>query len=123
MSGEYEVVLSPVAIRAVLTVPKTDRRKLADALRTELMNGPNADKELKLELDWNAQAHADPSANVDRIIYTATPLSHAGCTAVHRPMTEAELKQLRREQGRLMADQGFYIIDILPAESAFSRPP
>ena len=83
------------------------------------MNGPYADREFKFESD--AQVDADPNSNVNRIIYTATPLSFGGYTAIHRRMTDTELKRLQREQGRSVTDQGLYVVDILPAMSAFSR--
>jgi hypothetical protein len=34
---------------------------------------------------------------------------------------EEELRRLRREQGRSTAARGLYVIDILAAESAFTR--
>ena len=46
----YEVVLGPTAIRVVLGLPDpADRKELADALRTQLLNGPNAHNELKFD--------------------------------------------------------------------------
>jgi hypothetical protein len=114
----YEVTLGPAAIRVVLGL--RDRKELADALRTELVNGPNADKELSFDSDGNAQTDPDMPSG---LAYTATPLSFDGYTALHRPMTPAELARLRREQGRPVADRGFYVLDILSAESGFTRGP
>jgi len=118
----YEVTLGPAA-QAVLSLPDpSDRKELADALRTELVNGPNADKELELtagEIGLTEMGMGMP----DDTVYRATPLSFGGYTAIHRPMTEEELKRLQGEQGRPVAADGFYVADILLAESAFSRRP
>jgi hypothetical protein len=112
----YEVVLGPAAIRALLSLPDPgDRKELATAVRTELIDGPNAHNELRF--DDTLRAYSDLS----RAPYTATPLSFAGYTAVHRRLTREELERLRREQGRPTAGQGVYVIDILRAESAFTH--
>src|SRR6266852_5439264 len=116
----YEVVLGPAAIRTVLSLPDPgERKELADALRTELINGPNAHNELRF--DDAVRTYPDRGAGPDNVVYTATPLSFAGYTAVHRRLNKEELKRLRREQGRSTARQGLYVIDILRAESAFTR--
>ncbi len=116
----YAVTLGPAAVRTIEGLPDLDRRKLASALRTELANGPNTVKEITF--DSSVRTDVDPGASPDKVFYTATPLSFAGYTAVHRPMTGEEIERLRLEQGHSMATWGFYVIDILPAESAFSRP-
>lgn len=116
----YEVVLGPTAIRVVLSLPDpSDRKQLADALRAELINGPNAHNELRF--DEAVRTYSDRGGGPGKMIYTATPLSFAGYTAVHRRLTKEELKRLRNEQGRSTARQGVYLIDILRAESAFTR--
>lgn len=121
MRATYEVTLGPSAIRVVLGLPSLqDRKELADALRTELVDGPNADKELRFDSDGNAQT--DPRVP-SRVVYTATPLSFDAYTALHRPMTGGELSRLRREKGRPVAGRGFYVLDILSAESGFTRGP
>jgi hypothetical protein len=115
-TNAYEVVLGPPAIRAVVSLPDpADRKELGAALRTELMDGPNAHNELRF--DKTLRVYSDRA----RAPYTATPLSFAGYTAVHRRLTGEELRRLGREQDRLTAGQGVYVIDILPAESAFIR--
>ena len=114
----YEVTLGPAAIRVVLGM--RDRKELADALRTELVDGPNADKELSFDSDGNAQT--DPGLP-SGMVYTATPLSFDGYTALHRPMNGNELARLSREQGRPVSERGFYVFDILSAESGFMRGP
>lgn len=116
----YAVTLGPAAIRTIKGLPDLDRRRLACALRTELANGPNTAKEIRFDSD--VRTDTDPGANSEKVFYTATPLSFAAYTAVHRPMTEEEIERLGREQGHSMATRGFYVVDILPAESAFSRP-
>ena len=113
----YEVALAPAAIRLFRRL--RIQPALAEALETELANGPNNGNEIRF--DSYVRGGVYPGASQDDVFYTATPLSYAGYTAVHRPMTEDEIERLRREQGRAMARQGFYVIDILPAESAFSR--
>jgi len=119
MCAAYVVTLGPAAIRMILSSP--DPLELGEALSVELMNGPNAAAEVRY--NGNAEvcsALALPSGT----IYTATPLSYNGCTAFHRPMTGAELIRLAREQGgSQIAGQGYYVLDILSAESAFVRRP
>lgn len=104
----YEVTLGPAAKRAVLGLrTESDANGLADALRQELADGPNADKQYEF--------------NVADKTYTATPLSFDGYTAVHRPMARGELRRLGREERRRVADRGFYVLDILRAESGYLR--
>lgn len=124
MSDAYEVTLGPAAERFVLALrwPK-DRADLADALRQELGgDGPNSDKEFRFDSYGNAVTSADPGAP-DGAVYTATPLSFKGCTAIHRPMTRAELQRLRRELGHSVARTGVHVFDILRPDSAYSRRP
>jgi hypothetical protein len=118
MSGRYEVILGPAAIRTTLGVSDADRKELADALRTELMDGPNADKEVGFDADLRPCVHSDRGR-----VYTGTPLSFGAYLAVHRLMTKEELKRLRREQGRRVAAVGFLVFDILHPASAFARRP
>lgn len=118
MNAVYEVALGPAAIRVILNVP--DKGRLIDSLRTELVDGPNKDKELKF--DRYAQIWQDPSTP-GGLIYTATPLSCDGYTALHRLMSIGELNRMAEERGRRVADQGVYVLNILPAESAFLRRP
>lgn len=115
----YEVVLAPAAIRTLLSLPEPgDRKELAAALRTELLDGPNASSEFRF--DSHVSAYSDHRAGQGKLVYTATPLSFGGYTVVHRQMTTEELKRLREEQGRSTARSGVYVIDILSAESAFT---
>lgn len=116
----YEVVLGPAAIRAVLNLPDPgDRKLLAAALRTELINGPNAQYEYTFESD--IRNYSDRGAGPKPVTYKAIPLSFAAYTAVHRSLTVAELRRLKREQGRSGPGRGFYVVDILAAESGFTR--
>jgi hypothetical protein len=122
VNGSYEVVLGPAAKRAVLGLPLAkDRDRLADALRVELSDGPNADKEYQFDPYDGGRDYIDRSASV-QTVYTATPLSFDGYIAIHRPMVKEELQQLRREQSHA-ARRGFYVLDILPADSGFTRRP
>jgi hypothetical protein len=57
------------------------------------------------------------------VVYTATPLSFQAYTVVHRALTKDELDRLAEEQDRSTHDCGRYVIDILPAELAFTRRP
>ena len=107
MSATYEVVLGPEAIRAVRDLPYLDRRKLGRALRSELVDGPNAASEYMFDYG-KAQ-------------YTATPLSFKAYTAIHRPLTGGELARLSQEQGRPAHGRGFYVIEIRSGVSAFTR--
>lgn len=119
----YEVVLGPAAIRTIRSMSNADLVRLATALRTELSNSPNASNEIRFDSDVRTYEGADADAGPGGAAYTATPLSFGAYTAIHRPMTDDEISQLRREQSGPIADQGFYLIDILPAEAAFSRGP
>jgi hypothetical protein len=120
MDGAYEITLGPAAIRTMLELRDPgSRRNLANALKAELMNGPNSRVEFRFDPD-GGEAYADRT-RPGGIIYTATPLSFNGYTALHRPMKAGELRRLRNEQGRAVAVSGFYVVDILPAESAFSH--
>ena len=106
------------AIRTTLGVSDADRKELADALRTELLDGPNSDKEVGFDADLRPCVHSDRGR-----VYTGTPLSFGAYLAVHRPMTKEELKRLRREQDRRVAAVGFLVFDILHPASAFARRP
>ena len=121
MNAVYEVTFGPAAIRTFQSLGGR-ARLLAEALLTELADGPNADKEveLKFDSDGNCEFLTSPAAHVGDI-YTATPLSFDAYTALHRQMDHYELWRLEREQGRPVADRGFYVLDILPPESGFSR--
>ena len=119
VNNAYEVALGPPAIRVILGLRDPgDRNALGHALRTELINGPNA--HIEYMFDSDLLACSDPDAGQDGSVYTATPLSFAGYTAVHRPLTREELTRLEQEQGSSAAPVGFYVIDVLPAESVFT---
>jgi len=123
VNDAYEVALGPAAIRTVRSLlDQDDQDELDYALRAELMDGPNADKELRFDSAGNARVYIDPGVP-SSVVYTATPLSFDAYTAVHRPMTADELTRVSKEQGRQTAGCGFYVVDILPAESAFTRGP
>jgi hypothetical protein len=117
-SPKYEVILGPAAIRAILGMSSPGEHiKLATALRAELAGGFCTGKEVRLDADGNPCL---PGALVlpGEKVYTATPLSFRGCTALHRPMTGEELDRLQREQGRPVAGRGFYVIGLLDGLSA-----
>jgi hypothetical protein len=114
----YEVVLGPAALRVVMVLRGADRVELANTLRTELCEGPNAAREIQLRFD--ADEIFEPG--VPGGVYTVTPLSFNGYSAIHRPMGQHELMRLRQERSRAVNGRGCYVIDILPAESAFRRP-
>lgn len=122
MNGSYEVVLGPAAKRAVLGMRLAkDRDRLADALRVELADGPNAGKEYQFDCNDSSRDYADRGASA-HTAYTAIPLSFDGYIAIHRPVSKEELQRLRREQGSA-ARRGFYVLDILPVDSGFTRRP
>jgi hypothetical protein len=115
-NSAYEVTLGPAAIRTIQTLPDPDdRTDLGFALRTELVAGPNADKEIRL--DSKGRRLSGETADSADMVYTATPLSIQAYTAVHRPMTKDEIDRLREEQGRSTYDCGLYVVDILPARA------
>jgi hypothetical protein len=114
----YEVVLGPAAIRVVLSLPDpVIRRRLADALQAELIDGPNAHNEFR----FDDASYSDRGVGPGQVVYTATPLSFAGYTAVHRRLTRDELDRLHRELDGPTATLGVYVFDLLRAESAFTR--
>jgi len=116
----YEVVLAPAASRVIVGLRRADQEGLDQALAAELRNGPNAAKEVRF--DSSIDADVMPS-EAEHAVYTATPLSFCGYTALHRPMTPTELDRLAKQEDRATADEGYYVIDILPAETAFRRWP
>ena len=109
MSTRYEVTMGPAATRAVLSLPHADRKGLADALRTELLNGPNADKVVSFDA-------------ADRV-YSSIPLTFDAYVAVYRSLTQDELRKLGRQERRRAAATGFYILEILDPGTAFRRGP
>jgi hypothetical protein len=121
MSTEYEVMPGPAAIRTILGLSDPERKELTYSLLTELLDGPNADKEVRFDGDMRACDHH--TCGPDDVVYTATPLNFGAYVALHRRMTREELKRLRRDQGRKVAGSGFYVLDILPPGTAFTRGP
>jgi hypothetical protein len=115
MSHKYEVVLEPAANRTVLGLQDPERKELAEALRTELLDGPNAAKEVGFDGDMR-RIHSDKG-----VVYTGTPLSFHAYLAIHRPMTADELRRLRRQEGRRVAERGCFVVDILHPATAFTR--
>lgn len=116
----YEIVLAPAAQRAVAGMPAAARKGVTAALEKELVDGPNA----AVEVRFGSSMWADDEPRPDDVVYTATPLSFGGHTAIHRPMTSAELSKRARQAGQGGERNGravFYVIDVLSAESAF-RP-
>jgi len=107
MGATYEVVLSPAAIRAIRSLQYQDRRSLGRALRSELVDGPNAASEYEF--------------HYGKYAYTATPLSFKAHTAVHRPLSSSELARLSRDRHRPVRSQGFYVVEIRSGVSAFTR--
>ena len=122
MSTKYEVGLGPAAERFILDLrDPAERKELADALREELIDGPNEDKEIRFDGDGGSRIH-DLRAP-EGAVYTATPLSFNGYVAVHRPMIKDELRRLKREQHRTRIRTGVIVLDILPLESAWATFP
>src|SRR5580698_8861623 len=108
----YEVVLAPAAQRAVAGMPTTAREGVAAALEDELVDGPNADVEVR----FGSSMWADGEPGQDDVFYTATPLSFGGHTAIHRPMTPGELGRRTGQGGGENGKRVLYVIDILSAE-------
>lgn len=117
----YIVKLAPAAERFVRNLERYDQQELGRALAEELIDGPNADKEVRFDADGRPQAYPDPGSPGDVVFYTATPLSFKAYTAIHRPMTRDELRRTAAGKSSLAGDRGFYVFAILPAESAFIR--
>jgi hypothetical protein len=116
----YILKLTSAAWRIVSVLEPYDQQGLDRALRVELADGPNADKEIRFHSDGRSQAVYQPGAPG---LYTATPLSFKAYTAIHRPMTTPELGRVSQAEGNPVVGQGFIVFDILTAESAFTRRP
>jgi hypothetical protein len=102
MRATYEVVLGPEAIRQSRDLPDQHRLMLAAALRKELgAAGPNSASKHKFD-HGNAQ-------------YLAIPLSFNALVAIYRPLTDRELAQLSRQEGRRTAPCGFWVIKFCSA--------
>jgi hypothetical protein len=114
----YMVVLGPAATRTMQSLAPFDQRELNRALNDELTGGPNADKEIRFDSNGHPRS-CDGRSRDDTVCYTATPLSHKAYTAIHRPMTMAELSAAGTAQRDHVIDLGFYVLDILSAELAF----
>jgi hypothetical protein len=115
-NSTYAVVLQRAALRIINSLSEQDRDELCDALLSELRNGPNADKEVR----FNPGNWGDvPPVDTKEQVYTATPLSFGAYTAVHRPLTDAEMDLLRTQNSAAEEDSGYNVVDILPPESAF----
>jgi hypothetical protein len=106
---QYEVVMGPAAERAVLSVPYEERKRLAEALRTELLGGPNAGKEVCFDAG-------------DGKAYKATPVSFGAYVVISRRLADDELERLRRERHRRVG-AGFFVADILHPGAAFTGGP
>lgn len=109
--GKYEVVLGPAAKRFILSASQHTRDALAGCLRDELQDGPNAAAIYKFTLNNCA--------------YLALPLSHSGIVAIYRPLTDDELRLIRREtRGSRVARSGYYLVDfLLPTSAIYLRGP
>jgi hypothetical protein len=114
----YIVVLGPAATRTMQSLLPFDQRELSRVLNDELADGPNADKEIRFDSDGHPRP-CDGRSRDGTVCYTATPLSHKAYTAIHRPMTMAELSAAGTAQRDHATDLGFYVLDILAAEPAF----
>jgi hypothetical protein len=113
--SRYAVVLQRAALRTIESLSQPDREGICAALLGELRDGPNAGKEIRFDpSNWSDV----PSVEAKEQIYTATPLSFGAFTAVHRPLTAAEMDRLR-EQNNTTEDSGYHVVDILPPELAF----
>jgi hypothetical protein len=117
----YIVRLGPAVERFFRALEPYDQQKLNRALAEELIDGPNADKEIRFDADGRSGVYADPDLPDAATYYTATPLSFKAYTAIHRPMTKDELSRTAKGKNDPASDHGFYVFDILPAESAFVR--
>jgi hypothetical protein len=118
---QYIVKLAPAVERFFQTLELYDQQGLDRALANELIDGPNADKEVRFDADGGFPVHGDPDLPGELTCYTATPLSFKAYTAIHRPMTRYELSKAAGGKSDLAIDHGFYVFDILSAESAFVR--
>jgi hypothetical protein len=118
----YLMKLTPTAQEILRNLEPDDQREIDRVLRRELMYGPNSDKESRFDGDGNFGAYAEPNSPDSGFRYTATLLSYKAYTAIHRPMTKDELRREAQAAGQATA-HGFYVFDILPADSAFERSP
>jgi hypothetical protein len=116
----YAVALGPAALRVIRGLPGDGRQGLSDALRRELDDGPHTAIEVRFDSTmWNDGGPVDAEE-----VYTATPLSFCGYTAIHRLMTSTEIERLgQRNESSAAGRRGFYVIDLIAPESAFRRWP
>jgi hypothetical protein len=104
------IMLAAAAVTMMRQLPDPVREELAEALETELEESPNSG----IEVTFRREAPADPESLAGAVSYTATPLSAFGYTAIHRRLTADEIGR-QQEDDQPTADQGFYVLDILPA--------
>jgi hypothetical protein len=105
------------AERVVLGIrDQGDRKELADALRVELLGGPNAAAEITFDMHRNYRRGPGTGRPGE---YTATPLSVGGYVAIHRPMTGDELRRLRHERGARVMERGYAVLDLIQLETAY----
>jgi hypothetical protein len=119
----YVVRFGPAADRIIRALEPYDRGVLHQVLATELDDGPNADKEIRFDSDGAAWVFTDHDDSHGQPYYIATPLSFKAYTAIHRPMTRDELSWVAQEDGQAGIGLGFLVLEILAAESAFTRRP
>ena len=113
----YTFVLGPAAKRFMQDLTSLDQRELNQVLEDELVNGPNADKEIRFDSD----GHAPPcgkGACADRV-YIATLVSYRAYLVIHRPLTAQELGMASQVRPDIANDLGLYILDILAADPRF----
>ena len=119
MDHDYAVVLGPAAQRVLKSVTQPVAEGICNSLLTELRKGPNS----KLEIRFDSSIGGDTlPGSSGETVYTATPLNFGAFTALHRPLRAAEIERMRGQHGGL-EDSGYYVVDLLPPETAFRRWP
>ena len=122
MAVTYQLILGPAARRVSGDLARADQQLLTEALANELAGGPNETNRYEFELRFDYDGPLVYPSKRIRVVYSAIPLSFCAYTAVYRALTADELRRLNGETARTSGIPVFYVLDILPAEAAFSRP-
>lgn len=110
----YTVVLGPAASRFKLSLASVDQLELDQALREELVGGPNAAN----EVEFDSRGHAPPCGNgsCGGQVYITTPLTYRAYLVIHRRLTADELRIASQEHPNTGDDLGLFVLDILTAD-------
>ena len=110
----YTVVLGPAASRFRKSLTPVDQLELDQALREELVNGPNAANQVRFDYGGHTPPCGNGSCGTQ--VYITTLLSYRAYLVVHRRLTADELRIASQEHPNTGDDLGLFILDILTAD-------